>query len=82
MNELIVQKTSKKIKKSKQQILLERLQSGERLTVRKIQQQMWINSPTKAISLLRADGHLIEDIIVKTKNSHYKEYFMNIKEEK
>lgn len=76
MNELIVQKTSKKIKKSKQQILLERLQSGERLTVRKIQQQMWINSPTKAISLLRAEGHKIQDVTIKTKNSRYKEYFI------
>lgn len=70
------------IKQTKKQKLLQRFLNGERLTVRKIQQQMWINSPTKAISLLRADGHLIEDIIVKTKNSHYKEYFMNIKEEK
>ena len=76
MNKDTIPKSSKKDK------LLQRFLSGERLTVRTIQQQMWINSPTKMISDLRAEGHRIQDITIKTKNSRYKEYFITAKEGK
>lgn len=63
-------------KQTKKDKLLQRFLNGERLTVRTIQQQMWINSPTKMISDLRAEGHCISCIWIETENSRYKEYFL------
>lgn len=63
-------------KQTKKDKLLQRFLSGERLTVRTIQQQMWINSPTKMISDLRAEGYDIQFAWLKSKNSRYKEYFL------
>lgn len=67
-------------RKTQKQRVLERLQKGERLSVRKIHTEMWINSPTKVISDLRKDGHEIHDKKVKTAHSHYLVYWMGDKE--
>lgn len=67
-------------RKTQKQRVLERLQKGERLTVRQIINEMWINSPTKVISDLRKAGHEIHDKKVKTAHSHYLVYWMGDKE--
>lgn len=63
--------------KTQKQRVLERLQNGERLSVRKIHTEMWINSPTKVLSNLRKDGHEIRKCRIETMaGSHFYIYFM------
>lgn len=76
MNNPIVAEATQKASKTQKQRVLERLQNGERLSVRKIHTEMWINSPTKVISDLRKDGHHINRCRVETLNSHFYIYFM------
>lgn len=72
----IVSGKSEQVKTQKQRVL-ERLQNGERLTVRKIHVDMWINSPTKVLSDLRKDGHEIRKCKVGTMtDNHFYIYFM------
>lgn len=75
MNKPIVTEPKAK-RKSRKQRVLERLQAGEKLTVRQITMEMWINSPTKVISDLRAESHQIKDYEVKTADSFYKVYYL------
>lgn len=64
------------VEKTQHEKVLERLKNGEHLSVRKIQQKLWINSPTKVISDLRAKGYKIDDYYIKTGKTRYKVYYM------
>lgn len=77
MNNPIVAEATQKASKTQKERVLERLQNGERLSVRKIHTEMWINSPTKVLSDLRKDGHEIRKCRIETMaGSHFYIYFM------
>lgn len=76
MTIILPQMTEKSMPKSQRQRVLERFQAGEKLTVRKIFNEMKINSPTKVISDLRAKGYNIKDYEVQTEHSFYKVYYL------
>lgn len=73
----ILSKPKKKVNtKTQKERVLERLQNGEPLSVRKIHVEMWIDSPTKVLSDLCKDGHEIKNKRVDTLNSYFNIYYM------
>lgn len=77
MNSDILPKNKHKVNtKTQKERVLERLQNGEPLSVRKIHVEMWINSPTKVLSDLCKDGHEIKHERVDTLNSYFNIYYM------